>query len=215
MFCQKCGSENQVGAQFCMKCGNHLAVTSVSSSTSNAYYWVLSLMPLSIGVVGIALATLMESTAAYFVSALLSLFVNIALVIADSNELKKSGRDISVWMGFLLIPVYLYRRAKLMGSPQIGLLVWVGALSISFLVDSIASSNVGSMESTDAVESSITSWLLENEYSSADVVVECPETVLSKPQANFLCNATSSNGNILFQVTIENEAGDVTWEVVR
>jgi hypothetical protein len=172
-------------------------------------------MPLSIGVVGIALATLMESTAAYFVSALLSLFVNIALVIADSNELKKSGRDISVWMGFLLIPVYLYRRAKLMGSPQIGLLVWVGALSISFLVDSIASSNVGSMESTDAVESSITSWLLENEYSSADVVVECPETVLSKPQANFLCNATSSNGNILFQVTIENEAGDVTWEVVR
>lgn len=214
MFCQKCGSENQIGAQFCMKCGNNLAGTAVSSSTSNAYYWVLSLMPLSIGVVGIALATLMESTAAYFVSALLSLFANIALVIADSNELKKSGRDISVWMGFLLIPVYLYRRAKLMGSPQIGLLIWVGALSISFLVDSIASSNVGSMESTDRVESSITSWLLENDYVASDVIVECPDTVLSKPQTTFICNVTSSLDEVVLKVTVENEAGDVTWQVV-
>jgi hypothetical protein len=198
-----------------MKCGNNLAGKVKNISTSNAYYWVLVFMPLSIGVIGVALGTALESTAAYLISALISLVANIALVIADSNELKKSGLEISVWMGFLLIPVYLYRRAKLMGSPQIGVLVWLAAVLVSFLVDSIASSSVGSMQSTDWVESSITSWLLENNYSSADAVVECPDTALFKPQANFLCNTTSSTGDFLLQVTIENEAGDFTWEIVR
>jgi hypothetical protein len=214
MFCQKCGSENQIDAQFCMKCGTNLVVRQSSSSTTNVYYWALSLMPLSIGVAGIALGTALESSAAYLISAVISVFANIALVIADSNELKKSGLEISVWMGFLLIPVYLYRRAKLLGSPQIGLIVWTSALAVSFLVDSVASSSVGSMESTDQVESSITSWLLENDYVASDVIVECPDTVLSKPQATFLCNVTSSLDEIVLQVTVENEAGDVTWQVV-
>ncbi|MEY3484205.1 MAG: hypothetical protein RLZZ218_1040 [Actinomycetota bacterium] len=88
------------------------------------------------------------------------------------------------------------------------------AFTLSFLVESFGASNVGSMESTERVESYITTWLLDNEYASADVYVECPDTVLSKPQATFLCNATSSSGETLLQVTVENVAGDVTWEVI-
>jgi hypothetical protein len=214
MYCQKCGSENQAGSGFCMKCGTNLAQNTPSGSPSNVYYWSLSLMPLIVGVTGLALSTALESSQALIISLVVALLANITLVVADSNELKKIGITSNVLLGILLIPVYLYRRAKLVGSPQVGLILWSVAFTLSFLVESFGASNVGSMESTERVESYITTWLLDNEYASADVYVECPDTVLSKPQATFLCNATSSSGETLLQVTVENVAGDVTWEVI-
>ena len=214
MYCQKCGTENQAGSGFCMKCGTNLAQIATSGSPSNVYYWSLSLMPLLIGITGLALSTALESSQALVISLVVAIVANVTLVVADANELKKIGMTPNVLLGILLIPVYLYRRAKLARAPQVGLIIWSASFALSFLVESIGASTVGSMESTERVESYITTWLLDNDYASADVYVECPDTVLSKPQATFLCNATSSSGETLLQVTVENVAGDVTWEVI-
>ena len=197
-----------------MKCGANLSQIASSRVPSNVYYWSLSAMPLLIGLTGLALSTALESSQALIVSLVAALVANITLVVADSNELKKIGMSSNVLLGILLIPVYLYRRAKLVGSPQIGLILWMVAISLSLLVESIGASNVGSLQSTERVESSIKTWLLDNDYASADIYVECPDTVLSKPQTTFICNAASSAGENLLQVTIENVEGDVTWEVV-
>ena len=140
--------------------------------------------------------------------------MNVLLVVADSNELKKHGLESNVLMGILLIPFYLYRRAKALKSPQTGLIVWFVAFFLSFLVQTIGASNVGSLQKTDYVETYITDWLLENEFATADVFVLCPDTVLFKPQTTFMCSANSSFGDIVLQVTVENVEGDVTWKVV-
>lgn len=214
MFCPKCGSGTPLEAEFCMKCGNKFVGEVQATPPSNVYYWVLSSLPVILGILAIALSTVFESNLVLGAYWIITFLINIALVIADSNELKRVGIESSVLIGILLIPVYLYRRAKLLGAPQVGLIVWLIAFALSFIIQSFGQSNIGSVQNTDVVESSITSWLLENEYASADVSVICPDTVLSKPGATFLCTATSSLEELLFQVTIENVAGDVTWELV-
>ena len=137
MFCQKCGTENQSDAGFCTKCGTNLSQVVAAGAPSNVYYWSLSTMPLLIGLTGIALSTAIESSQSLIISLVIALVANIALVVADSNELKKIGISSNVLLGILIIPIYLYRRAKSVGSPQIGLILWSVAFTLSFLVESI------------------------------------------------------------------------------
>jgi hypothetical protein len=214
MFCPKCGSGTPLEAEFCMKCGNKFSGEVKVTAPTTVYYWALSSMPVILGIAAIALSSVIESNLVLGTYWIFSFLINIALVTADSNELKRVGLESSVLLGILLLPVYLYRRAKLLGAPQVGIIIWLLAFTLSFIIQSFSQSNIGSMQSTEGTESSITTWLLENEYMAADVVVECPDTVLSKPGATFLCTATSSIEELLFQVTIENVSGDVTWQLV-
>jgi hypothetical protein len=214
MFCQKCGTENQSEADFCMKCGIKLSGTSSQSKPSDVYFWSLALFPIILGIIAIALSATIDSDIVLVIYWIIAIAVNVLLVVADSNELKKHGLDSNVLIGILLIPVYLYRRAKALKSPQTGLIVWFVAFFLSFLGQTIGASNVGSLQKTDYVETYITDWLLENEFATADVFVLCPDTVLFKPQTTFMCSANSSFGDIVLQVTVENVEGDVTWKVV-
>jgi hypothetical protein len=171
-------------------------------------------MPVSLGITGLALSANFEYNLFIGIYWVVAIGLNIALVIADSNELKKHEIQSSIPLGIIFIPAYLYKRAKLVSAPQIGLIIWVASFILSFLIDTIGASNIGSQQSTDGVEASISTWLVENQFSDSDVSVVCPDTVLSKPQATFLCTANSAFGDINLQVTIENTDGDVTWQVV-
>jgi hypothetical protein len=197
-----------------MKCGIKLSETPSQSKPSDVYFWSLALFPIILGIIAIALSATIDSDIVLVIYWIIAIAVNVLLVVADSNELKKHGLESNALIGILLIPVYLYRRAKTLKSPQTGLIVWFVAFFLSFLLQTIGASNVGSLQKTDYVETYITDWLLENEFATADVFVLCPDTVLFKPQTTFMCSANSSFGDIVLQVTVENVEGDVTWKVV-
>ena len=116
-------------------------------------------------------------------------------------------------LGFLFVPAYLYRRAKLTSTSQTGLIIWSGALVASLMISLLGSMFVGTQASTDATETAIKSWLVESFITDDSVTVTCPDNVLSKAGANFLCTVDTDPMTTI-QVTIENEQGDVTWQIL-
>lgn len=213
MFCIQCGTENIESAVFCTKCGKQ-QTSPASVQPSNVYMWALAIVPLFLGLFDLVLSATMTPSTSTAISLIAALALNIALVVADSKQLEKRGIRINLLLGILIIPVYLYRRAKLTSTTQTGLLVWTGAFVGSLLISVLGSSYVGSQVSTDATEVAIKSWLIDSSITDDSVTVTCPDNVLAKPGATFLCTV-DTDPTITLQVKIENEQGDVTWEILR
>jgi hypothetical protein len=215
VFCTQCGTENVESAVFCIKCGKQIAINTVekTSEKTDTYYWALALLPVFLGLLGIVFSATLDPNIASVAALICAVAVNIALVTADSNLLKKRGIELSALLGIVLVPVYLYRRAKLTSTSQIGVLVWSGAFVVSLLVSIIGSTFIGTQVNTDATEIGIKDWLVENSITDTTVTVSCPESVLAKPGATFLCTV-DTDPTITLQVKIENEQGDVTWQII-
>jgi len=212
MFCNKCGAENVEAASFCLKCGVKIGQVS-SSDSSNTYLWALTIVPLFLGVAGLVFSAFFESQVSSAISIVCSLAINVGLVVADSKQLAKRNIDIDVMLGILLVPVYLYRRAKLTSSSQLGLLVWGGSLILSMLLSLIGTLFVGTQVSTAATETAIKNWMVNASLADSSAIVTCPDSVLSKAGATFICSVDTYPETTL-QVRIENIEGDVTWQII-
>ena len=65
----------------------------------------------------------------------LTVILNIALSLFDEKRLKKAGHDTSRFKGWVLIvPVYLYQRAKLLKQSLAYFIVWIVSFALTFLV---------------------------------------------------------------------------------
>ena len=93
----------------------------VSKKVNGVFLWILAAIPL----VGMLLG----------IEWMLILAANILLCVADETQLKKKGYDTKSlgkqWV--FLIPIYLYRRAKLLGQKPIHLVVWCLTFALSFI----------------------------------------------------------------------------------
>jgi hypothetical protein len=235
MFCTNCGKKISKSIAFCSACGEKnlefkaptakevpeapLAEAPVvqeitPSGVSNSYVWALSLAPLVYGLADIIFATsIPSSTWLNYLATGLYLGTNIALANADSKQLEKVGIELPKWQAYILVPLYLYNRAKLVKSSQANVLVWIFAFVISIALPSISATTIGTQVDTGRTQDAITSWLDEKGYPGASV--SCPGTVLSKPGAIFDCLATLDGETVDIQVTIQNTAGDVVWKVLN
>ena len=138
MFCGKCGSKIADGNAFCTICGAPITllnsphtvqqvvlVPSTSPTTtqikapetqpalttvslSDKWPWLLATIPMS---VSIALTLVMPSNTT--IIAIIVLVLNIIFASLDDNYLKKKEIQTKawMWMGFILVPVYLFVRA--------------------------------------------------------------------------------------------------------
>jgi len=129
-FCSKCGTEVPEGVNFCSKCGNAVQVGQSSqtppsperdcfgnalqqSPVSDKWVWTLACVPI--------LGMILERTIAYIIGSnsealgfIPFIALNIIFVILDTKELEKKGYNPGgwIWLGLLLIPVYLFIRAS-------------------------------------------------------------------------------------------------------
>jgi purine-cytosine permease-like protein len=56
------------------------------------------------------------------------------LVSVDSTNLKRLGYKVPIWMGIVLVPLYLFRRSKETHQSQVGFYVWLGGFALSFVL---------------------------------------------------------------------------------
>jgi hypothetical protein len=212
MFCIHCGTENTVSAVYCSKCGKQQGAP-ITGLPTNVYMWSLALVPLFLGMLDLVLSASISPSASTAVSLMVAVAISIALVLADSKQLMKIGIETNLLLGILLIPAYLYRRARLTSTAQTGLIVWSGAFIGSLLISMLGVSLVGTQVATDATEIAIEDWLVESLITDSSVTVTCPDIVLAKPAATFLCTV-DTDPVLTLQVKFENEQGDVTWQLV-
>jgi hypothetical protein len=113
VFCFSCGEVIKQEAEICPKCG----VRQINKSVNNILIWILAFIPL-IG-------------ALFEFGTLVFLAINIILCFIDDKILEKSGYDtdsLDAW----LVPVYLYKRAKMLGHNLAYFIVWCVSFGLSF-----------------------------------------------------------------------------------
>lgn len=147
---------------------------------SNVYIWILAIIPL----VGMLFAF----------GSWVVLAINVILCGLDEAHIKKQGYDTKGLGGIFLflIPVYLYKRAKLLGHKPTYLVVWCLLFALSFFT-------VGT---GDASINAVKNGTLDG----------YPQTTLGESLGNFLSNAKweslkAEDGNTYVNVT-----GGITFD---
>jgi hypothetical protein len=64
-----------------------------------------------------------------------TLVLNIALSVADEKKLKQAGHDTSQMGAAYIVPVYLFKRAKILNQSNSYFIVWVVLFCLSLLAD--------------------------------------------------------------------------------
>jgi hypothetical protein len=180
---------------------------------SNTYFWAIAFLPLLLGLADLVFSASFSPEVSSTVSVLSALALNVALVFADSKQLQRSGIYSNPMLGVIFVPLYLFKRAKLTSSTQKGLLLWIASLVMSMLLSVLGSSFIGSQVSTASTEAAIKNWLVQSSLADSSVTVTCPDTILAKPGATFICTADTVPADTL-EVTIKNEQGDLTWQII-
>jgi hypothetical protein len=127
MFCENCGGRIKTAENFCMHCGAKVTpaapvpgvfsasgtsgVSGMSSMfVNNMLAWVVAVVPLAGAIVELLLFGKANPTLfwVYWI-------INSLICYIDENSLKKAGADTRGFKGWvLIIPVYLYKRTKLL-----------------------------------------------------------------------------------------------------
>lgn len=100
---------------------------------NNSLVWVLAFAPL-IGVVAAHfLAELARTSAGYFWW--ITLALNIALSIFDEKRLQAAGYNTAKMGSAWLVPVYLFKRAKVLNQNNAYFIVWIAAFCLMLVLD--------------------------------------------------------------------------------
>ena len=113
-------------------------VSAEDASTNRLIAWLIACVPLMGSLIEL-LTGLGE--ARFGASAFLYCVLNSILCAIDESRLKKQGFDTSscAWFwGALLVPVYIYRRARLVGDDNSYFIGWFVMLGLSVFVDMCA-----------------------------------------------------------------------------
>ena len=87
-----------------------MAVDTEVNLISDKWAWTLATLPYSVGI----MMTVVGFDDSSYKITVCMIAINIVCLYLDYNELEKSGKKPSswIWMGFILVPIYLFVRAK-------------------------------------------------------------------------------------------------------
>lgn len=129
---------------------------------------------------------------------------NVLLCFFDEKKLKKAGHNAPVnWMIFV-IPVYLWKRAELLGQKKNYFWGWIAAFFLSIFISILANESM--------IEESACPLVTQIIQSQMRTDVECKKvTIVSEVSEGFyIADAILSNGNEL-RITIEEKDDDMIY----
>ena len=147
MRCPFCKEEIQEGAIKCRHCGSMLDGSNVSTATTmpqygiplqnaqakqidNTLVWTLAFAP----ILGAILEQVLRNTLGNaWIFQFATLGLNIVLAILDEKKLSEAGYETQQLGGAWLIPVYLYKRAKMLNHNLAYFIVWVVCFALLLL----------------------------------------------------------------------------------
>lgn len=128
MYCRMCGKENRENARFCTECGADLsncyekpitAKTVISTGTNiidtdNRFAWALATVPIMVSWIISWPAVLLFGYNAAVAIYVVTLILNVIFFSLDIKMLEKQGwqPDKWLWLGIVLVPLYLFIRAS-------------------------------------------------------------------------------------------------------
>lgn len=149
VFCRGCGKEIHDTANSCPHCGALQAVVENSSPTAsapishvdNTLVWVLAFAPIIGGLLEIALAYAVHGSQYRAEKAIASgyyfwvtVVLNIVLCIFDEKKLKGAGINTDPFGPVFLVPVYLFKRAKILRHhPPAYFITWIVCFALIIL----------------------------------------------------------------------------------
>lgn len=149
VFCRGCGKEIHDSASACPHCGAFQgyedgrpgSAGAKAAANGDAVVWTLAFAPLIGEALAWVLAHALHATAYAAETALGSgryfwvpLLLNIGLCVTDEKRLAKAGVDTQRLGSAFLVPVYLFKRAALLGhQPPAYFIVWVVCFAAALL----------------------------------------------------------------------------------
>lgn len=178
------------------------------TTADNSFVWALAFTPLLYLLVDAAFdGTSPEAAAGW--GLVVALAVNSTLVMLDHRRLPDEAKP-NVWLGLALIPIYLFQRASRLRQSMAIPVVWCIAFAVSLVLP--LATGVGMHIDSPAVEQSIESGI--QDQSGFAVTADCPAGIPVDPGSTFQCVVETVNGTTaIADVTIQNSAGDVVWQV--
>ena len=110
-FCSNCGGKISVGARFCAKCGNGSGQGDFDGEINNKYVWALATVPILTSWMIVWLFGIFGLT----FSTIVTIVLNIVFLSLDVKVLENAGKKPEkwLWLGVVLIPLYLFVRANM------------------------------------------------------------------------------------------------------
>lgn len=132
-FCRGCGNEIHETALSCPQCGFASAISQSGEKVNNTLVWILAFAPL----LGVFLAGVLAGATGRSINSFwwTTLVLNVGISMADERMLKKAGHPTDRMGGAWLVPVYLYKRAKVLGQGNACFIVWIVLFVLSLFSD--------------------------------------------------------------------------------
>ena len=211
MFCAMCGLKLAGTEQFCPSCGTKaLQVPSATSATrvgvTSAYVWAIVALPLFFAFIDLIISSRISVSQSFGLPLAIYWLATMLVVYADSRALASAGFKLRAAWGVVLIPVYLFKRSRILKKPQVHFMAWFGSFVLSIGLTFVGSAVLGTTQDGSVVATAIENWLEDGS------TVTCPETYLSKVGSQFICTSTSG---ISFLATVTDADGTVQWEITN
>jgi hypothetical protein len=159
MFCTNCGTAHQGDSNYCGSCGagfavaksdaapttlvaqgsaaqpsstftSQVVVPAVQANITDIYYWVLATSPIAVVIFDAVLTNALGQNASAAIGTFIAIVFVLAAVSIDSSQLRKLGIRVPFWMGAVLPPLYLFKRAKATGRNQAAFITWLAIYAL-------------------------------------------------------------------------------------
>jgi hypothetical protein len=182
-------------------------------AVDNTFGWLLAFAPLLLALGDLIIGgTDLSSDGYLLVSFAVAFGVNTALAIADTRRLKHFGIELSAALAVLLVPVYLFMRAKRSGQSYAIPAVWCVTFLVSVVSGTLTANTIGVQIDSGAVEREIQSGI-EEQADVSGVTVDCPAHPQVKPGSTFQCIASADGESVMVDVTVQGADGEFVWNV--
>ena len=163
MFCTNCGTARQGESKYCGGCGNLFSPAAQSTpsptlrepapaerqspivghqNNSNQtqddivdiYYWLLATSPIVIMIFDGILTWAFGPDAGTILGSFAAILLVLVVVSFDSSHIRNFGIRVPFWMGAVLPPLYIFRRAKATGRNQAAFITWLATYGLLVIV---------------------------------------------------------------------------------
>jgi RNA polymerase subunit RPABC4/transcription elongation factor Spt4 len=139
VFCTSCGEKILKEAEICPKCGvrqSSIRLIGDIIKTSDKWAWTLASVPLLLFVIDKMLETIIYGTTLTVVSWIIAIALNVTFFLLDKKQLEKDGFNPEgwMWLGIVLVPVYLFLRASKTTKKYGYAITWLITFFVSFLI---------------------------------------------------------------------------------